>query len=531
MAEKKIVTPDLGGSADVTVIDILVSPGDRIEVDTPVVELESDKATMEVPTTEAGVVKAINVKKGDSVNEGDVLITVDAAVDAKAVQPAKETKSEAPHKKAATKSGKATVVTPDLGGDTDVTVINIMVKAGDTLEVDAPVVELESDKATMEVPTTMAGKVSNINVKVGDKVNEGDVLVTLDAEAADVNEAAGEEESESVSHDEAKTILTPEIVDEDEADANVLTGDLETDSDVHAGPGVRRFARELGVNLKQVPGSGPKQRILKEDVQAFVKGQLTSSATNAPAVSPLGFPPAPVIDFSKFGPVDVKELSRIQKISGKNLARNWATIPHVTQFGEADITSLEEFRKQQKNLLDKQSIKMTPIVFVMKAVVSSLKAFPHFNASLDASGENLVMKKYFHIGVAVDTPNGLVVPIIRDVDKKGLIELAKELGDISEKARNKQLTPQDMQGGSISISSLGGIGGTAFTPIINAPEVAILGVSRTAMKPVYEDGEFVPRLMLPLSLSYDHRVIDGADGARFMVHLTHMLSDIRNLLM
>lgn len=423
------------------------------------------------------------------------------------------------------------IQTPDVGGSEAVTVTGILVKKGDKIEVDTPIVELESDKATMEVPSTDAGVVKEIKVKKGDTVNTGDVLIIVDATAAAAQESADKpEEPEEVEIVSEPEVISLDDVDTDDEDETVLSGELETDSDIHAGPGVRRFARELGVNLTQVKGSGPKDRILKEDVQAFVKGLMTQSP-NLPAASPLGFPPAPVVDFTKFGPVETKELSRIQKISGKNLARNWVTIPHVTQFGEADITSLEEFRVQQKKALDKDNVKLTPIVFVMKAVVSSLKAFPHFNASLDASGENLILKKYFHIGVAVDTPDGLMVPVIRDVDKKGLIELAKELGDISEKARNKKLTPADMQGGSISISSLGGIGGTAFTPIINAPEVAILGVSRTSMKPVYEDGEFVPRLMVPLSLSYDHRVIDGADGARFMVHLTNMLSDIRNLLM
>lgn len=445
MAEKKIATPDVGGSEAVTVTDVLVKKGDKIEVDTSIVELESDKATMEVPSTDAGVVKEIKVKKGDNVSTGDVLIIVDA-------------------------SGHA--------------------------ESDAPA----EDKASEE-----------------DKSSEEDAPA----------EEKSSEQKESATDEPVSVDLDDVDADEDGA----LSGELETDSDIHAGPGVRRLARELGVNLTQVKGSGPKERILKEDLQAFVKGVMTSGSASLPAASPLGFPPAPVVDFTKFGAVETKELSRIQKISGKNLARNWVTIPHVTQFGEADITKLEAFRKEQKAILERDNIKLTPIVFVMKAMVSSLKAFPHFNASLDASGENLVMKKYFHIGVAVDTPSGLMVPVIRDVDKKGLIELAKELGEVSEKARNKKLTPEDMQGGSISISSLGGIGGTAFTPIINAPEVAILGVSRSTIKPVYEDGEFVPRLMVPLSLSYDHRVIDGADGARFMVHLTNMLSDIRNLLM
>jgi pyruvate dehydrogenase E2 component (dihydrolipoamide acetyltransferase) len=439
------------------------------------------------------------------------------------------------------------VTTPDLGGSAEVTVIEILVKPGDKIEVDTPVVTLESDKATMEVPSTEAGIVKAIKVKKGDNIGAGSVILTLESGAVEAkaeakpaksksstaNKSAAAPKVEVLDEDGAETIeseFIQAVADEDEEDdAAALSGTLQTDSDVHAGPGVRRFARELGVNLGLISGSGPKQRILKDDVQAFVKRQLTQLPSVA--TSSLPFAPAPIVDFSKFGLVDVKELSRIKKISGKNLLRNWMTIPHVTQFGEADITSLEDFRKAQKADLDKQNVKLTPLVFVMKAVVASLKAFPHFNASLDASGENLVMKKYFHIGVAVDTPDGLVVPVIRDVDKKGLVDLAKELAVVSEKARKKQLTPNDMQGGCFSISSLGGIGGTAFTPIINAPEVAILGVSKASIKPVYENDEFLPRLMLPLSLSYDHRVIDGADGARFIMHLTNMLSDIRNLLL
>jgi len=425
------------------------------------------------------------------------------------------------------------IVTPDVGG-AEVTVIEILVKPGDQIKADMPIVTLESDKATMEVPSADAGVVKELKIKVGDKIATGAVLLTLETAAVEEKiEKKAEKPAEKapekiVEKAEKKSAPKPEKKKEE---TPVLTGDLETSNDVHAGPGVRRLAREFGVNLMQVSGSGPKARIVKEDVQGFVKAQL-ALAQNANSTMPATTnAPLPVIDFSKFGAIDTKALSRIQKISGKLLQRNWAMIPHVTQFGEADITTLEDFRVAQKADLDKQKIKLTPIVFVMKAVVASLKAFPHFNASLDPNGESLILKKYFNIGVAVDTPDGLVVPVIRDVDKKGLKDLAQELGQISEKARQKQLSPTDMQGGCFSISSLGGIGGTAFTPIINYPEVAILGVSKGSMKPVYQDGVFVPRLMLPLSLSYDHRVIDGADGARFIMHLTNMLSDIRNLLL
>lgn len=435
------------------------------------------------------------------------------------------------------------IVTPDFGGTADVTVIEILVKPGDTIQKEASIVTLESEKATMELPSTETGVVKEIKVKVGDKVKEGDVIITLEAEEDKTakREQAKEkkEEKESKPQQPEKPIQAEQRIQqqpeaplkpqpEASQQTEVLEGTIESDGDIHAGPGVRRMARELGVNLNLVRGSGPKERILKEDIQSFVKGQLTQTQT-------VGMPSLagalPAIDFSKFGPTEVKALSRIKKLSGKYLQRNWMMIPHVTQFAEADITALEDFRKSQKAELEKQQVRLTPLVFVMKAAVASLKVFPSFNASLDVNGENLIIKKYFHIGVAVDTPDGLVVPVIRDVDKKGLVELAKELGTVSEKARKKQLIPADMQGGCFSISSLGGIGGTAFTPIINHPEVAILGVSKAAYKPVFQDETFIPRLMLPLSLSYDHRVIDGAEGARFIVHLTHMLSDIRNLLL
>jgi|SRR5579885_248217 pyruvate dehydrogenase E2 component (dihydrolipoamide acetyltransferase) len=434
------------------------------------------------------------------------------------------------------------ITTPDLGGAADVTVIEVLVKPGDKIDSETSIVTLESDKATMEVPAADSGIVKEVKVKVGDKVSSGSILVTVEAGAAEAEPAKARtqeqvpgpaaaaqpsgqpEKAASVTHEASKPEAGPAAVPV----AQVLTGTVQSTGDVHAGPGVRRMARELGVNLTLIAGTGPKQRILKEDVQSYVKSQLSQLQSG---VLPMSLPAAPVIDFSRFGPIETQGLSRIKKISGKNLQRNWMMIPHVTQFGEADITSLEEFRQAQKAEMDKQKIKLTPLVFIMKAVVASLKAFPHVNASLDASGENLVMKKYFHLGVAVDTPDGLVVPVIRDVDKKGLVDLARELAQVSEKARNKQLTPGDMQGGCFSISSLGGIGGTAFTPIINSPEVAILGVSKSSYKPVYQDGGFVPRLMLPLSFSYDHRVIDGADGARFIVHLSNMLSDIRNLLL
>lgn len=426
-----------------------------------------------------------------------------------------------------------TITVPDIGGATDVHVIEVLVKAGDHIKVDSSIVTLESDKATMDVPSPDEGVVKEIKVKVGDKINVGAALLVIETAAAEKTVEKPAEKKAPVKKEAPVKEAQPEKVSQPEVETRAaekpsapapLEGQLES---VHAGPAVRRLAREFGVDLAQVPGTGPKQRIIKEDVQTFVKSRISQ----LPSSGTTGLPAAPAVDFSKFGSVTIQALSRIKKLSGKNLHRNWLLVPHVTQFGEADITEMENFRQSQKNTTEKQGVKLTPLVFIMKAVVASLKSFPNFNASLDASGENLVLKNYFHIGVAVDTPDGLVVPVIRDVDKKGLFDLAKELSVVSEKARNKQLSPNEMQGGCFSISSLGGIGGTAFTPIVNVPEVAILGISKSSYKPVYENGEFVPRLMLPLSLSYDHRVIDGAEGARFIVHLSNMLSDIRNLLL
>jgi len=414
------------------------------------------------------------------------------------------------------------ITVPDIGGATDVDVIEVLVKPGDHIKKETALIALESDKATMEVPSSDEGVVKEVKVKVGDKVSQGSVIVTLETSGA------GETQAESKKPAAKKEELAPKKIapEAEKVEPVAQTGTLipAQSADVHAGPAVRRIAREFGVDLGQVRGTGPKNRILKEDIQLWVKTRLQSSSTG-------GLPAAPQVDFAKFGAIETTPLTRIQKLSGKNLHRNWLLVPHVTQFGDADITEMEAFRQAQKSESEKLGIKLTPLVFIMKAVVAALKAFPKFNASLDPNAENLILKKYFHIGVAVDTPDGLVVPVIRDVDKKGLMDLAKELGEVSEKARKKLLTANDMQGGCFSISSLGGIGGTAFTPIVNVPEVAILGVSKSSYQPVYHEGTFVPRLMLPLSLSYDHRVIDGADGARFIVFLTGMLADIRNLLL
>lgn len=427
------------------------------------------------------------------------------------------------------------ITVPDIGGATDTDVIEVLVKVGDRVEKETPLIALESDKATMEVPSSDAGVVKELKVKLGDKVSQGSVILVLETEGAETSQPKAETKAaesapkpaENAPETKAEQPVAVAPVSQPAAPQTGVVLSAQA-ADIHAGPAVRRIAREFGVDLALVGGTGPKQRILKEDIQLYVKTRLAQVATGGASAA---LPAAPSVDFAKFGPVETQALSRIKKLSGKNLHRNWLLIPHITQFAEADISELEAFRKAQKSDLEKQGIKLTPLVFILKAVVAALKAYPQFNASLDASGENLILKQYYHIGVAVDTPDGLVVPVIRDVDKKGLMDLAKELSVISEKARKKQLTANDMQGGCFSISSLGGIGGTAFTPIVNMPEVAILGVSKASYKPVYEEGEFVPKLMLPLSLSYDHRVIDGADGARFAVFLTNMLSDIRNLLL
>jgi pyruvate dehydrogenase E2 component (dihydrolipoamide acetyltransferase) len=425
------------------------------------------------------------------------------------------------------------ILVPDIGGAKDVDVLELLVKPGDKVAVETPLITLEGDRATMEIPAPFAGVVRELKLKIGDKVSQGSLILTLDADdSAEKNTQKIEEkpaaEKPAVAPMPVQPVVAATAKVEQAKPSLMEAQEATTDAaGIHAGPGVRRLAREFGVDLGRIQASGEKNRIVKEDVQRFVKTELSKSSSS----SGIAIAAAPIIDFSQFGEITTKPLNRIKKLTGVNLHRSWITVPHVTQFGEADITELEAFREQQKDAAATQGYKLTPIVFIMKAVIAALKAFPHFNASLDANGEQLILKNYFHIGVAVDTPNGLVVPVIRDVDKKGLKELAQELAQISTKAREKGLALTDMQGGCFTISSLGGIGGTAFTPIVNTPEVAILGVSKASMKPIYQDGIFIPRLMLPLSLSYDHRVIDGADGARFMVYLAERLSDIRTLLL
>ena len=440
------------------------------------------------------------------------------------------------------------VLVPDIGNFKDVSIIEVLAKAGDRIEAEEALVTLETDKATIDVPSPFAGVVKEVKVKVGDKVSQGALILLLESgDAANTPAAAtpavapqvleNSDASPSVGAGPARDLAArgqgpllqvASPSSQGAAQPSFRSGDMSQRSKAHASPAIRRFARELGVDIAQVKGSGEKGRVTKDDVQNFVKAALAQprGATGGSGLQVLAMP---VVDFAQFGAIETRPLSRIQKLSGANLHRNWVSVPHVTQFDEADITEMEAFRKQLNEEYAKQGIKITPLAFLLRAVVEALQQFPDFNASLDASGENLILKKYFHIGVAVDTPDGLVVPVLHDVNQKGIVQLARELGETSARARDKKLTAAEMQGGCFTISSLGGIGGTAFTPIINAPEVAILGVSRSSMKQVYRDGTFVPRLMLPLSLSYDHRVIDGASGARFIVYLAQTLADIRRL--
>ncbi|CAG2137943.1 dihydrolipoyllysine-residue acetyltransferase [Ralstonia mannitolilytica] len=544
----EIKVPDIGDYKDVPVIEVLVKAGDTVNAEDSLVTLESDKATMDVPSPKSGVVKEVKVKVGDTVSEGSLVLLLEeqgaAAAPAPAPQaaPAAATPAPAPAAQApapapaAAGGGTIEVKVPDIGDYKDVPVIEISVKVGDKVEAEQSLITLESDKATMDVPSPAAGTVKDIRVKVGDAVSEGTLIVVL--EGAGGAAAAAPAPAQAPAPAAAAPSLAPAAAPAAPA-AAPATYTADTVGTVgkaaHASPSVRKYARELGVDVNLVGGTGPKGRITQEDVQRYVKSVMSGQAAapgKAAAAAPAGggelnLLPWPKVDFTKFGPVDPKPLSRIKKISGANLHRNWVMIPHVTNNDEADITDLEALRVQLNKENEKAGVKFTMLAFVIKAVVSALKKFPTFNASLD--GDNLVFKQYYHIGFAADTPNGLVVPVIRDADKKGLIDIAKEMAELSKAAREGKLKPDQMQGGCFSISSLGGIGGTHFTPIINAPEVAILGLSRGYQKPVWDGKQFVPRLTLPLSLSYDHRVIDGAEAARFNAYLASVLADFRRV--
>jgi pyruvate dehydrogenase E2 component (dihydrolipoamide acetyltransferase) len=517
----QVVVPDIGDFKEVEVIEVLVKPGDAVSKEQSLITLESDKATMEIPSPSDGVVRELKIKVGDKVSKGALILELDARAKA-AERPAE--KAKAADKPAAGNSDSITVPVPDIGDFKEVEVIEVLVKPGDAVAKEQSLITLESDKATMEIPAPSAGTVQSIKVKVGDKVAKGSPILILAARAGAVEapRAAAAKAAPAAAPAPAPAAAAPRSMAREPQE--------DTGGKPHASPSVRKFARGLGADLSQVKGSGPKGRVLHEDVQAFVKGILSTKSTSTARTGgalPFNLPAWPEVDFAKFGPVESKALSRIQKLSGPYLHRNWVSIPHVTQFDEADITDLEAFRKAQTVETEKQGFKLTMLAFMIKACVTALKQFPQFNSSLDKSGDSIVIKKYFHIGVAVDTSGGLVVPVVRDADRKGVFDVAKELGEISKAARDGKLKATDMQGGTFSISSLGGIGGTAFTPIINAPEVAILGVSRSATRPVWDGKAFVPRLILPLSLSYDHRVIDGATAARFSAYLVSVLSDIR----
>jgi pyruvate dehydrogenase E2 component (dihydrolipoamide acetyltransferase) len=538
----EVTVPDIGTDDEVDIIDILVAVGDSVSKEDGLITLETDKATMDVPCPEDGVVKEIKVAVGGKVGQGSLVLLLEtgaaqadtpvaSAVPAPAVEAAPAA-APAPVTAAATSEVKDVEV-PDIGTDDEVDVIDILVAVGDTVEAEQGLITLETDKATMDVPAPFAGVVKSLKIENGGKVATGSIIATIETvSSVPASVAAPTAAPAPVASAPAKK--APPVVQTHPSQA----GGSALGKNIHATPSVRRLASEFGVDLTKVTGSGRKGRILAEDVKSFVKYELSRPKANANSSVAAGegglqVLAQPKVDFSKFGEIEEVPLTRIQKISGPNLHRNWVTIPHVTQFDEADITSLEAFRKEQNATLAKQKsdLKITPLVFIMKAAASALAAYPQFSSSLSLDGESLIMKKYIHIGIAVDTPNGLVVPVVRDVDKKGVNEISRELMEISKKARDGKLTARDMQGGCFTISSLGGIGGTAFTPIVNSPEVGILGVSKSEMKPKWNGSDFEPKLMLPLSLSYDHRVIDGALAARFTVHLASVLSDIRKLVL
>ena len=526
---KDVHVPDIGDD-EVDVTEIMVAVGDMVEADQSIIAVEGDKASMEVPAPFAGRVVEIKVAAGAKVSTGSLVMVFEVAGAAPAAVAA-PAQAAAPVAAAPVAAAAKEVNVPDIGGD-EVEVTEIMVAVGDKVEADQSLIAVEGDKASMEVPAPFAGVVKEIKVKAGDKVSTGSLIMVFEVAGAAPVAAPVAQAAAPVAA--APVAAAPAPV----AQAAASSDFVANDAYVHASPAVRRLAREFGVNLAKVKASGRKGRIVKEDVQAYVKDAI-KRAESAPASAGvaggngLGVLPWPKVDFSKFGDVEEVELTRIQKISGPNLHRNWVMIPHVTQFDEADTTELEAFRKEQNAMLEKQKadVKITPLVFILKAAAKALEAHPRFCSSLSEDGSKLIMKKYIHIGVAVDTPNGLVVPVVRDVNKKGIMELSRDLAEISKKARAGKLTAADMQGGCFTISSLGGIGGTSFTPIVNAPEVAILGVSKSEMKPKWNGKEFAPRLMLPLALSYDHRVIDGADGARFITTMNGVLSDIRRLVL
>ncbi|WP_338679565.1 dihydrolipoyllysine-residue acetyltransferase [Janthinobacterium sp. TB1-E2] len=553
MSIVEVKVPDIGDFKEVEIIELMVKPGDTVKVDQSLITVESDKASMEIPSSHAGVVKELKVNVGDKIAEGSLVLLLEVAdaasapapaAAAPAAAPAAETPAAAPAAAPAPAAPAGApalveVTVPDIGDFKEVEVIELMVKVGDSIKVDQSLLTVESDKASMEIPSSHAGIVKELKVKVGDKVAKGSLVLVVETTggaAPAAPAAAAPAPAAQAAAAPAAAVASAPLAAPAPAAAPAANGKL-----AHASPSIRKFARELGVDLTRVGGSGPKGRITQEDVQNFVKGVMSGAvaAPNAPVAAKggsgvgLDLLPWPSLDFSKFGTTELLPLSRIKKISGPNLHRNWVMIPHVTQFDEADVTDLEAFRVDTNaaNAKNKDAAKLTMLAFVIKASVAALKKFPAFNASLDAKGENLILKQYYNIGFAADTPNGLVVPVIKGADQKSVSQIAREMTELSLQAREGKLKPADMQGASFTISSLGGIGGTHFTPIVNAPEVAILGLSKASIKPVWDGKAFQPRLMMGTSLSYDHRVVDGAMGARFSVYLGEVLADMRKILL
>lgn len=532
-SEESVSVPDLGGAENVDVIELCVAPGDTVEEGDSLIVLETDKASLDVPSPVSGEVVSLAVSDGDKVSQGDALAVISTAGGASSSTSSNDTESASQPESAPSESGgEQPMIIPDLGGSENVDVIEICVAEGDEVAEGDSLIVLETDKASLDVPASASGKVVSLTVKEGDKVSSGDSIGTL-AIAGQAASAAAPQKNESASASKPAPAAKASAPSAKPASAPV-TNNAEPDtsgSNVYAGPAVRKLARQLGVTLDKVKGSGPRNRLTKDDLRSYVKNIVKQAEQGGGASTGSGIPAIPAVDFSQFGDIELVKMSKIKKLTAENMVRNWLNVPHVTQWDDADITELEAFRKGLKAEAEKRGSKLTPLPFLLKAAAAALRAEPSFNVSMHHDGEHIVQKDYVHIGVAVDSPTGLVVPVIRDVDKKGLWELADEFVELVNKARNGKLMPKDMQGGCFTISSLGAMGGTGFTPIVNAPEVAILGVSKADIKPVWNGSDFEPRNLLPLSLSYDHRAINGADAGRFFTFLTSVLSDVRRLLL
>ena len=529
MARIEIRVPDIGDFASIPIIEIVVAVGQHVQAEDPLITLESDKATMDVPAPQSGTIVELHVALGDNVAQGTLIASLEE--DAPAVEETLPSQADEESLPPPQQHDHIEITVPDIGDFSEIPIIEIHVTPGDYVRAEDPLITLESDKATIDVPAPVDGTMLELLVHIGDNVSQGTPIAIIDPDAAPKAALQAAPPSEPASPPKPSGPV-PQTLRRSPPTATIMPDVRRGATLSHATPGLRKFARELGVDTALVTGTGRKGRVLKEDVQRYVKDALSSTPTNPESGAiGTGIPPIPEIDFSKFGPVEVRPLSRIQRVSGPHLHRSWLNVPHVTHHDEADITEMEAFRQSIKADAAKRDLRVTALAFIIKALVQTLRDFPNFNSSLSADGQALVLKQYFHIGIAVDTPNGLVVPVFRDVESKSIFDLAAEMAQISAKARDGKLTPAQMQGGCMSISSLGGIGGTAFTPIVNAPEVAILGVARARMQPVWDGAAFQPRLMLPLDLSYDHRVIDGAAAARFVAHLATLLGDVRRLLL